>query len=97
MPVYLSCEDHINAHFLICFIALTVARLLEIRLRNQFSIMQIADSLARVSCSPLEENWYLFDFRDEVTDAIYDVMDINLNRKYLTLGEIKYFIGATKK
>lgn len=31
-PVYLSLEDHIKAHFLTCFIALVIARILQQRL-----------------------------------------------------------------
>ena len=30
-PVYVSSEDHINAHFLVCFIALTMIRLIQYR------------------------------------------------------------------
>lgn len=36
-PVYLSRDDHIQAHFLICFIALVMVRILELRLDNRFS------------------------------------------------------------
>ncbi|MCK5155858.1 MAG: hypothetical protein KAQ69_05440 [Spirochaetales bacterium] len=36
-PVYLSRKDHTAAHFLICFISLVVARLLEKRLDRKHS------------------------------------------------------------
>jgi len=96
-PVYLSRKDHIEAHFLICFIALVIARILENLLENKFSIHKIAESLRRVSCSPLEENWYLLDYADEVTVAINDKMGIDFSRKYLRLGEIKNILADSKK
>jgi transposase len=47
-PVYLSCEDRIQAHFLICFVALTIARILEFRLGNIYSVARIIESLSSV-------------------------------------------------
>jgi transposase len=95
-PVYVSREDHIQSHFLICFIALVIARLLEHRLDNIHSIKQIASSLNKVSCSPLEENWYIFDYKDDITEAISKKLGIDMNRKYLRLGDIKKILGNTK-
>jgi len=96
-PVYLSREDRIQAHFLICFAALTLVRILERRLGGTYSISKIIESLCLVSCSRLEENWYIFDYADAVTEAIREKMGIELNRKYLRLGEIRKILGDTKK
>jgi len=96
-PVYLSRQDHIQAHFLICFVALVIARLLALRLDHQFSIARIVESLNQVSGSHLEQNWYVFDYADEVTKTITAVLGLELGRKYLRLGDIKKILGATKK
>ena len=45
----------------------------------------------------MEQNWYLFDYADEVTQAVSDKMRIDLGRKYMNLGEIRQLIGNTKK
>ena len=96
-PVYLSRQDRIEAHFLICFIALVIGRILENLLDNNYSITQLADSLCRTSCSPLEENWYLFDYTDEIILDIKEKLGIDLTYKYLRLGEIKIILANTKK
>lgn len=96
-PVYLSRQDHIQAHFLICFVALVIARLLALRLDHKFSIARIVESLNRASGSHLEENWYLFDYADEVTKTITEELGIELGRKYLRLGDIRKILGAVKK
>lgn len=96
-PVYLSRHDHIQAHFLICFVALLIARLLAHCLGNKYSISSIVESLNKASGSRLEENWYVFDHADEITQAIHHTFGIDLTRKYLRLGDIKKILGATKK
>jgi transposase len=96
-PVYLSREDRIQAHFLICFTALAIMRILEHRLGSSYSVSAIIESLCSVSCSRLEENWYVFDYANEITEAIREKLGIDLSRKYLRLGEIKKILGDTKK
>jgi thiol-disulfide isomerase/thioredoxin len=95
--VYLSRNDHIQAHFLICFVALVIARLLQLRLGNKYTIPKIVESLNKASGSLLEENWYVFNHTDEITEAITETLGIDLSRKYLRLGDIKKLLGATKK
>jgi hypothetical protein len=96
-PVYLSREDRIQAHFLICFVALTIARILEFRLGNAYSVTKIMESLSRVCGTQLEENWYVFDYADEITEALREKFGVDLSRKYLRLGEIRKILGNTKK
>jgi len=96
-PVYLSRNDHIQAHFLICFVALVIARLLALCLGNKYSVTRILESLNKSSGSHLEENWYVFDHADEITKAITETIGVDLSHKYLRLGDIKKILGATKK
>ncbi len=96
-PVYLSRRDHIQAHFLICFVSLIIARLLAQRLGNKYSISKIAESLNKASGSHLEENWYVFNHADEITEAITEKLGVDLSSKYLRLGDIKKILGSTKK
>lgn len=96
-PVYLSRNDHIQAHFLVCFIALVIARLLALSLNNKYPITRIVESLNKASGSSMEENWYLFDYADEITTEITKTLGVDLSHKYLRLGDIKKIIGATKK
>lgn len=96
-PVYLTRRDHINAHFLICFIALTISRLVEIKLGHKYSTDKILNTLRSVSCSHIDSNHYLFDYANEVTDDINDVFDLNIGKKVMSLGEIKKILASVKK
>ena len=96
-PVYLSREDRIRAHFLVCFLALYIARLLAKQLDNKYSVANIASSLNAMSVSFVGENLYVGDYADEVTADLKEKLQIDLARKFLTLGEIRKIIGATKQ
>ncbi len=96
-PVYLTLKEHINAHFFICFIALVIARIVEIRLKNKYTIEKIFDSLRSVSCSHMDTNHYLFDYVDDVTDDINEVFDLDIGKKVMTLKEIKKIFANVKK
>lgn len=96
-PVYLSRRDHIEAHFLICFIALVIARLLQCRIGDKYSVARIMESLNRVSCAHMKENYYLFDYTDEVTDAIGAAVGVDFSKKFMRLKDIKNILGDVKK
>jgi len=46
-PVFVSREDHIQAHFLTCFVPLVIARISEIKLGHKYSIKRIRESLSK--------------------------------------------------
>ena len=96
-PVYVSTEDHIRAHFLTCFIALVLARVLEFSLGGKYSITQIISSLQKCTCTNVDQNYYLFDYYDEVLKDIGDVTNVDFSTKIRTLQQIKKNISDTKK
>lgn len=90
-PVYVSLQDHINAHFLTCFIALTLIRIIQKKTGKFYSAEKIVECLNRISCSNEHENIYLFDYRSEISDAIGEALGIDFTNKRLRLGDIKKF------
>lgn len=96
-PVYVSLKDHINAHFLICFIALTIMRLLQKKVGKLYSAEKIVECLNKISCSNEHENIYLFDYRSEISDAIGEALGIDFSKKRLQLGELKNVLANVKK
>ena len=96
-PVYVWTKEHIEAHFLTCFVALTIARILENKLEQKYSVGRILDSLSKAECSLAQQNYYLFDYYDEVLKDIGLIMDIDFGKRIRTLGEIKKILAKTKK
>ena len=87
-PVYVWTKEHIEAHFLTCFVALTIARILENKLEQKYSIGTILESLSKAECSLIQQNYYLFDYYDEILKDIGRVTDIDFGKRIRTLGEI---------
>lgn len=95
-PVYVRLEEHINAHFLICFVTLLIMRVLEHMIDQKFTVKEIRKSLINYSCSYLEQNYYVFDYRDDVLKVLEETFKLNLSKKYLTRGEIKKILQFPK-
>ena len=96
-PVYVWTREHIEAHFLTCFVALTISRILEMKLEHKYSAGRIIDSLSRAECSLLQQNYYVFDYYDEVLKDIGNVTNIDFSKRIRTLSEIKQVIADSKK
>jgi len=96
-PVYVSRKDRIEAHFLTCFIALVIIRLLQRHTGRQYSCDRIIDCLNRISCSEEQDNIYLFDYRSEITEAIGKSLGIDFSKKRQRLSEIKHIVAQSKK
>ena len=87
--LFLAIFCHIHAHFLICFVSLLILRILEYQLHKQYPVTQIRDSLLRYGCSYLDQNYYVFDYRDEILQRMESLLDIDLSHKIMSISEIK--------
>jgi len=96
-PVYVSREEHIQAHFLTCFVALVIARILETKTKNKYSITKLLESLSKSECTHLQQNYYLFDYFDDVLKDVGTQFDIDFSKRVRSIGEIKKILADTKK
>ena len=96
-PVYVWTKEHIEAHFLTCFVALTIARILEHKLNHKYSSTRILESLSKSECTLLQQNYYAFDYYDEVLKDIGKITDIDFSKRIRSLGDIKLCLAETKK
>jgi len=94
--VYVSRQDRIEAHFLICFVALLIIRLLQKKLDNQFSTTKIIHCLSETLCFPVKNNIYLFDYYDDVSKSLGSLLNIDFNQKFRTLADIKNIFARMK-
>lgn len=75
--VFVSREDHIDAHFLTCFISLIIARILEMRVAHKYSITRILESLSKTECSHV---------KDDVLKDIGEKLNIDFSKRMFSLG-----------
>lgn len=96
-PVYVSRKEHIEAHFLTCYLALVLSRVLQHKLDKKYSVAKILESLSNCNCSNIQENYYLFDYYDSVLEDIGSVTNIDFSLKNRTMQDIKKVLANSKK
>lgn len=88
-PVFVWTNEHIEARFLTCFISLYITRLLENKLSYKYSAQKIINSLRNYTSTNIEYDIYLQDYYDGIINDLNSIYNLNLDRKYLSLSEIK--------
>lgn len=92
-PVYVWTKEHIEAHFLTCFISLVILRLIEYKTNRKYSTTSIINSLKKYTSNNLEHDIYLQNFTNDIIKELSNIYNIDLSRKYLTLSEIKKILN----
>ena len=92
-PIFVWTPESIETHFLSCFIALLIIRLLEQKTNRKYSNHYIIDSLKKYSSTKIEHDIYLQDFRNNVIKDLEKIFNIDLSHKYLTLSQIKKLLN----
>lgn len=93
-PVYLTNEDRIKTHFLINFVALTILKMMQKKLRETLSheettITKILDALREMQLIEMNDTIYLNGNVNELTRAICKLLDIKLDNKYIRANYLR--------
>lgn len=96
-PVYVSTETHIRAHFLACYVALLVMRLMQLDTGRKHSAGEIAADLSQVTGHHLDSNVYFFDYRTDLTDELAAAAGIDLSRQVLAKKQIGRIMADVRK
>ena len=91
-PVYVWTKEHIEAHFLTCFVSLLILRLLEIKTDKKYSIEDIIKSINDLTCTKLKADTYIINTRNKITTDLCNIFNLDLTKKYIKLQKIKNYI-----
>ena len=91
-PVYVWTKEHIEAHFLTCFVSLLILRLLEIKTNNIYSIENIIDAINELTCTNLKADTYIINSKNNITTDLCNIFNLDLTKKYIKLQKIKNYI-----
>ena len=85
-PAYVSQRNHIIGHFITCYTALLVYRLLEMKLEqtgSHFTTNQIIDTLKAMNVMNFQDTFYASAFTEsDVSIALNAAFNLGLNKKY---------------
>ena len=86
-PVYVWTDNHIIGHFLTCFIALTLYRLLQLETKNKYSVNKLKEALNSAVTMKLSKGVYILP---NTTDTFKSLSEnYELNYKYLRYETFK--------
>ena len=96
-PVYLQRDDRIEAHFLTCFIALMIYRILEKKLDNKYTCEEIIKTLREMDMRKVGNQGYIPAYtRTELTDALHTSAGIRTDYELTTPKAMTGIIRRTK-
>ena len=88
-PINVRLEEHIDAHFLICFISLVIIRLLQSETNNKYTIKNILEKIKNFKCTHETGNIYkLIGYKPEI-QFLNRKLELNMDKKYDTRENIK--------
>jgi transposase len=96
-PMFLSTPEHIEAHYLICYIALAIVRLMQFETKSAYSAAVMLDEIAQMNGIKDQDNWWKFYHRTDISDELCSMVGINLSKKNMQLSEIKKIFSQINK
>ena len=96
-PAFVSREDRIEAHFLTCYIALLLLRLIQADTGFRYSAAKVAEAMRGVVGTHMKENCYLFGYRTGLTDELGRLIGAELDKQVYTLESMRALLAKTKK
>ena len=89
-PVYLQDENRIKAHFLICFLSLTIYRYLEKKLNLQYTCEELLGTLKAMNFASIEGQGFMPLYRrSKLTDTPHDISGFNTDYQFITKRKMK--------
>ena len=93
-PVFVWSKEHINAHFLVCFIALCLMRIIQFKMGYALSTSALAKAIKSAKCTPLEKSLYVIDETDDVYKQVENTFGVSLPNRYVGVEKIKAYRRA---
>ena len=88
-PINVRLEEHIDAHFLVCFISLVIIRILQNDINNKYSIKNLLEQMKNFKCTHETGNLYKFiGYKPEI-QYLNRKTGLEMDKKYDTRENIK--------
>lgn len=97
-PAFVWTEDNIRGHFITCFIALLLHRVLEQRLGQRFTSNEILTTLRSMNLTDTGKDGYLPAYtRTDLTDALHAQAGFYTDTQFVTTRQINRIQAIVKK
>jgi len=97
LPASADLSNMVRAHFLICYLAGVVTEVIRLRTGSRFSVEAITDSLGKVNGTQLDDTWYAFSYRNDITDTVGETLGLDFSRKYLSKSDARQMFSGHRR
>ena len=89
-PIYLQRGDRIQAHFLICFLALLVYRILEKKLGKKYTCEEILEGLREYQFADVQGQGFMPIYaKTKLTDKLHEISGFSTDFEFLTKSKMR--------
>ena len=97
-PVYLQDENRIQAHFLICFLALTIYRFLEKKMDLKYTCEELLETLKAINFAEIQEQGYIPLYkRVAITDDLHEACGFRTDYQFITKSKMRTIQKKSKR
>lgn len=95
-PVFHYKDDRIKAHFLTCYLALLIFRLLQLKVKDKFTSSELLTALRNMYYVKLKEGYITNFAASPVIDELNAMLDMKTDFGCYTYKEMRYLINSSK-
>lgn len=95
--VYVWTREQIEAHFLVCYVALLEMCLVQVDVEAVTGTRSSSEVLRNMVGCRLDANVYHFDYRTDLTDALCGAVEVDLSREAMTKFQMNKVISVAKR
>lgn len=97
-PVFVWTDNHIRAHFMICFISLLIFRILEHNVEKKYTTHDILSKLREMTLNIIPGEGYRPNYtRTDLTDLLHESAGFRTDTEIVTNQKIKQIVSNIKK
>lgn len=95
-PVYVWAPKHVEAHFLTCYVALAILRLLQVA--SGLPCSRIREEVASMTCVNVDANWWVCGHRTDDSDKLVESVGLEeLKLKSLRTSDMRAILAKAAK
>ncbi len=96
-PVFVHKESSIETHFLTCFVALLLLRILELKTDRSIEMNRMIESMRKAKLVKTDDNLLVSSYCDNVLEKIGSALDLDLTKRRYTKTEMDRLLAKTRK
>ena len=96
-PAYVHERESIEAHFLSCYVALVILKVLEKKTKGRIEVSRMTEELRKANLYIDDDGWLKSMYSSNILKAVGEATGVDMTRKKFTKADLRKIIGSTRK